>query len=67
MGHVFHQLFYHFVWATHAREPHIHPSYRSDLLRIVHEEHHHRAGRLSELLEATEGDEDDAWPPSPTP
>ena len=149
MGHAFHQLFYHFAWATHAREPHIHPSYRPELLRIVHEEviqragqpirhnamfdhvhllarlpptvavsdfvgqvkgatayrvnhevkpkfklrwqegygaltlrkdeleevsryidhqeHHHRAGRLSKLLEATERDEDDAWPPSPTP
>jgi len=44
MGHAFHQLYYHFAWATHGREPHIHPSYRSELLRIVHEEAKKRGG-----------------------
>ena len=44
MGHAFHQLYYHFAWATHSREPHIHPSYRSDLLRIVNEEVKKRGG-----------------------
>jgi REP element-mobilizing transposase RayT len=44
MGHAFHQLYYHFAWATHAREPHIHPSYRSDLLRILNEEVKTRGG-----------------------
>jgi REP element-mobilizing transposase RayT len=44
MGHAFHQLYYHFAWATHAREPHIHPSYRPELLRIVNEEAKTRGG-----------------------
>ena len=44
MGHAFHQLYYHFAWATHAREPHIHPSYRPELLRILHEEAKTRGG-----------------------
>jgi putative transposase len=44
MGHAFHQLYYHFAWATHAREPHIHPSYRPDLLRILNEEARTRGG-----------------------
>ena len=44
MGHAFHQLYYHFAWATHAREPHIHPSYRAELLRIVNEEAKTRGG-----------------------
>jgi REP element-mobilizing transposase RayT len=38
MGHVFHQLYYHFAWATHAREPHIHRSYRPQLLAILGDE-----------------------------
>jgi len=44
MGHTFHQLYYHFTWATHAREPHILPSYRPELLRILHEEGERRGG-----------------------
>jgi len=44
MGHAFHQLYYHFAWATHAREPHIHPSYRTELLHIVNEEAKTRGG-----------------------
>jgi REP element-mobilizing transposase RayT len=38
MGHVFHQLYYHFAWATHAREPHLHPTYRLEFLRVLREE-----------------------------
>ncbi|HJT33944.1 MAG TPA: IS200/IS605 family transposase [Pirellulales bacterium] len=38
MARAFHQLYYHFVWATHARDPHIHRSWRPKLLTIVHEE-----------------------------
>lgn len=44
MGHAFHQLYYHFAWATHAREPHIHPSYRPELLRIINDEIKKRGG-----------------------
>ncbi len=44
MGHAFHQLYYHFAWATHAREPHIHSSFRAELLRIVNEEAKKRGG-----------------------
>jgi REP element-mobilizing transposase RayT len=45
MGHVFHQLYYHFVWATHARDPHIHPSFRPQLLGILNEEAKNRGGQ----------------------
>ncbi|HEY5312200.1 MAG TPA: IS200/IS605 family transposase [Pirellulales bacterium] len=44
MGHVFHQLYYHFVWVTHARDPHIHPSFRPQLLEIVNQETKNRGG-----------------------
>jgi putative transposase len=44
MSHAFHQLYYHFAWATHAREPHIHPSCRAELLRILNEEAKTRGG-----------------------
>jgi putative transposase len=44
MGHAFHQLFYHFAWATHAREPHILRSLRESLLRILNEEVKNRRG-----------------------
>ncbi len=44
MGHVFHQLYYHFAWATHGREPHLHPSYRPAFLRILNEEVKNRGG-----------------------
>ena len=44
MGHAFHQLYYHFAWATHAREPQIHPSFRAELLRLVNEEAKNRGG-----------------------
>ncbi|HEX3657339.1 MAG TPA: IS200/IS605 family transposase [Pirellulales bacterium] len=45
MGHVFHQLYYHFVWATHARDSHIHPSFRPQLLGILNEEAKNRGGQ----------------------
>jgi len=38
MGHAFHQLYYHFAWATWSRTALIHRGYRSELLKIVHEE-----------------------------
>ena len=38
MSHAFHQLFYHVIWATHARDPHIHRSWRPQLLQIIDEE-----------------------------
>ena len=44
MSHVFHKLFYHFVWATHARDPHIHRSFRPDFLTILHDEVRKRGG-----------------------
>ena len=44
MGHAFHQLYYHFAWATHSREPHLHPSYRVEFLRILNEEAKKRGG-----------------------
>ena len=44
MGHVFHQLYYHFAWATPARDPHIQPSFRPELLRIIHEQAKKRGG-----------------------
>ncbi len=44
MSHVFHELLYHFVWATHERDPHIHRSFRPDMLSILNEEAHTRGG-----------------------
>ena len=45
MGHVFHQLFYHVVWATHARDPHLHRSFRAEFLSLLNEEAHTRGGK----------------------
>jgi len=45
MGHVFHQLYYHFIWATHAREPHIDRSYRAAFLEILNDEVTTRGGQ----------------------
>jgi len=149
VGHAFHQLYYHFAWATHSRAPLIDRAWRPELLSILNEEaktrggwpirhnampdhvhllvrlppsvcvsdfigqvkgaasfrvnrdirpkskvawqegysvltlrrdelekvsryidnqeEHHRAGRLSVLLEKTEGDEGDPWPDSSGP
>jgi putative transposase len=44
MGHAFHQLFYHFAWATHSRIALIGRDHRSELLRIVNEETKNRGG-----------------------
>ena len=38
MSHTFHQLFYHLIWATHARDPHIQRAWRPALLQIIDEE-----------------------------
>jgi putative transposase len=44
VGHAFHQLYYHFVWATARRDPLIHRSYRPALLQILNEEAKTRGG-----------------------
>jgi putative transposase len=38
VGHVFHQLFYHFAWSTHSRVALIRRDYRPELLKIINEE-----------------------------
>jgi putative transposase len=44
MSHVFHQLYYHFAWATHSREPLIDRVWRPSLLEIINEEVKTRGG-----------------------
>src|SRR5689334_4671230 len=44
MSHVFHQLYYHFIWATQSREPLIDRSWRSQLLDIINQEVRIRGG-----------------------
>lgn len=44
MSHVFHQLYYHFIWATHSREPLIDRAWRPQLLEIINQEVHTRGG-----------------------
>jgi hypothetical protein len=44
MSHVFHQLFYHFTWATHSREPLIDRLWRPQLLEILKDEVKTRGG-----------------------
>ena len=44
MGHAFHQLYYHFAWATHSRVALIHRDYRPNLLKIINEEAEKRGG-----------------------
>jgi REP element-mobilizing transposase RayT len=44
MSHVFHQLYYHFTWATRAREPLIDRLWRPKLLEIINEEVKNRGG-----------------------
>jgi len=46
MSHIFHELYYHFVWATHDREPLLVPELRPELLRILAEEVAQRGGIL---------------------
>jgi putative transposase len=44
VGHAFHQLYYHFAWATHGRRALIRPDYRPRLLQIINEEAMNRGG-----------------------
>jgi putative transposase len=44
VGHAFHQLYYHFVWATHGRRALIPREHRTSLLRIINEEAKQRGG-----------------------
>ena len=44
MSHVFHQLYYHFAWATHSREPLIDRAWRPQLLVIMNDEVKTRGG-----------------------
>jgi putative transposase len=44
MGHAFHQLFYHFAWATHGRRALIQRDSRPELIRIINEEAKKRGG-----------------------
>jgi putative transposase len=44
MSHVFHQLYYHFIWSTHSRDPHLHRSIRPQFLDILNEEVKTRGG-----------------------
>ncbi len=44
MGHAFHQLYYHFAWATNSRAALIHRNYRPTLLTIINEETKKRGG-----------------------
>ena len=44
MSHVFHQLYFHFAWATHSREPLIDRDWRPQLLEIINEEVKTRGG-----------------------
>jgi putative transposase len=46
MSHVWHQLYYHFAWGTHDRQPLIAPDWRPELLRIQAEEVSKRGGIL---------------------
>jgi putative transposase len=44
VGHAFHQLYYHFAWATHRRMPIIRREHRPSLLKIINEEAKKRGG-----------------------
>ncbi len=44
MSHVFHQLYYHFIWGTHARADLIAWQRRPQLLEILHDEVKNRGG-----------------------
>ena len=44
MSHVFHQLYYHFTWATHSREPLVDRAWRPKLLEILDDEVKTRGG-----------------------
>ena len=44
MGHAFHQLYYHFAWATHGRRAMIRRELRPGVLEIINEEAKTRGG-----------------------
>jgi putative transposase len=44
VGYAFHQLYYHFAWATHSRAALIRREYRTHLLAIDNEEAQRRGG-----------------------
>jgi len=44
MSHTFHQLYFHFIWATVRREPLIERSWRKDFLTLLNEEVKNRGG-----------------------
>ncbi|MCD4728599.1 MAG: IS200/IS605 family transposase [Pirellulales bacterium] len=44
MGHTFHQLYYHFAWATRGRRALIRREHRQSLLKIINEEAKKRGG-----------------------
>jgi REP element-mobilizing transposase RayT len=44
MSHTFHQLYYHFIWATQARAPLIDRAWRPQLLDILNDEVKTRGG-----------------------
>jgi len=44
VGHAFHQLYYHFAWATHGRKAMIRRDHRPTLLKIINEEAKKRGG-----------------------
>jgi REP element-mobilizing transposase RayT len=44
MSHTFHQLYYHFVWATHARDTLIDRAWRPQMLDIINEEVKNKGG-----------------------
>jgi putative transposase len=44
MGHTFHQLYYHFAWATQSRMDLIHRDFRPELMKIINEETKTRGG-----------------------
>jgi putative transposase len=44
MSHAFHQLYYHFAWATHCRQPLVHRIFRPKMLLILNAEVKQRGG-----------------------
>lgn len=44
ISHTYHQLYFHFIWATHSRAALIERSWRADFLRILNEEVKTRGG-----------------------
>lgn len=44
MSHTYHQLYFHFIWGTHSRQPLVDRSWRPQLLNILNEEVKKRGG-----------------------